>query len=340
MSNPTFDPVAEPGALYDYFRGNAEGRNPLDLLARRGPVRAEYRHPGARLAVLDEQGLAGCMLFPTLGMIYEQPLAHDPGAVCLLFAAFNRWLLDDWGFAHAERIFAAPYLTLADPEWAASELRWALDNGARAVVMRPAAPVTATGRMSPFDSTFDRFWGLASEARIPVVLHAGDSGLSSNGMAADGFAATFAGGYKPTIMSFAIEQAIRDYLLTLIFDKHLERFPGLRLASVENGAEFLPELFREVRSTVARTPGYFAEDPIETFRRHVWVNPFWEDNVYRVVELMGPDRVLFGSDWPHIEALPQPLDFVREVKNLSDAERRMVLHDNAAELLGLAAAVS
>ena len=67
-------------------------------------------------------------------------------------------------------------------------------------------------------------------------------------------------------------------------------------------------------------PGYFADDPIDIFREHVWINPFWEDDVYQVVELMGADRVIFGSDWPHIEALPEPRDYLVELKDL-DAGR-------------------
>ena len=64
-------------------------------------------------------------------MIYEEPLHHDPEAVCHTFRAFNRWLHEDWGFAHDDRIFAAPYITLADPQWAVDELEWALGEGAR-----------------------------------------------------------------------------------------------------------------------------------------------------------------------------------------------------------------
>ena len=122
VTNPTFDPVAMPGAMYDYFRGNPDNRNPMEFLARREPVRPAYREPEARLGTLDQQGLAGCLLFPTLGMIYEEPLAHDPEAVCLLFRAFNRWLLEDWTFNYQDRIYSAPYITLADPAWAAEEL--------------------------------------------------------------------------------------------------------------------------------------------------------------------------------------------------------------------------
>ena len=79
-------------------------------------------------------------------------------------------------------------------------------------------------------------------------------------------------------------------------------------------------------------PGWFKEDPVETFRRHIWVNPFWEDDLQSVVDWMGADRVIFGSDWPHIEALPQPLDYLPETEKLTSDEKRLVLHDNAVEL--------
>ena len=114
-----------------------------------------------------------------------------------------------------------------------------------------------------------------------------------------------------------------------------ERFPNLRIASIENGAQYLPELIAKVRSTANKMPGYWKDDPVETFRRHVWVNPFWEDDVYQVSDCMGPDRVLFGSDWPHIEALPEPADYVRELKEFDEVEMRRILLDNVRELLTL-----
>ena len=335
VTNPTFDPIAMPGAMYDYFRGNPDNRNPMEFLAGREPIRPAYREPAARIDALDAQGLAGCLLFPTLGMIYEEPLAHDPEAVCMLFRAFNRWLVEDWTFNYRDRIYAAPYLTLADPIWAVEELTWALDNGARTIVMRPAAPVTALGRRSPFDPMFDGFWQLANDSGITVVVHAGDSGISSNGYAVDGFAATFSGGWKPSIKSFAIEQAIRDYLLSIVFENMFERFPNLRVASVENGAQYLPELIAKIRSTSNKMPGYWKNDPVETFRRHVWINPFWEDDVNQVADCVGPNRVIFGSDWPHIEALPEPIEYVRELKEFDAVEKKQILLDNVQELLTL-----
>ena len=74
---------------------------------------------------------------------------------------------------------------------------------------------------------------------------------------------------------------------------------------------------------------------METFRRHIWINPFWEDDVNETVELMGADRVIFGSDWPHIEGMPRPLDYAVELKALDDVAQRKILRDNAEELTTL-----
>jgi predicted TIM-barrel fold metal-dependent hydrolase len=331
--NPTFDPVAKAGAMHDYFRGNPDGKSPLEFLREREPIRPEYRDRDARLAVMDLQGVEKIWLFPTLGILYEELLKDDPEGVTLMCQAFNRWLEDDWGCSYRDRIYASPYLSLADPEWAARELEWAIEHDARTVVLRPAAPTTVHGQLPPTDPTFDPFWARANEAGITVVVHAGDSGYSSNGYADDRFSAGFSGGgWAPSVRVFAIERAAYDFLITLVFGKLFDRFPNLRVASVENGSEFLPDLFKKLRSTERKMPGYFPEDPVETFRRHVWINPFWEDDVYEVVDLMGADRVIFGSDWPHIEGMPQPLDYVNELKELDEGDRRLVLRDNALVL--------
>ena len=78
----------------------------------------------------------------------------------------------------------------------------------------------------------------------------------------------------------------------------------------------LPDLFRKATSTAHKMQGYFADDPIDVFHEHVWINPFWEDDVYQVADLMGADRVIFGSDWPHIEALPEPRDYLPRAEGL------------------------
>ena len=326
--NPTFDPIAKAGAMSEYFRGNASGRPPLEYLASVSPS-GPSTATATPVCVMDEQGVDKIWLFPTLGMIYEQLLKHDPEGVGIMFRAFNRWLEEDWGYEYQDRIFASPYIALCDIDVAVEELERALAMGARTVCMRPAAPTTVFGPLTPGDPYFDPFWARANEAGITVVVHAGDSGYSTNGYSREGFSADFAGGGKASIGMLSMERAIYDFLASLVFDRLFERFPNLRIASVENGAEFLPDLFRKLRSVNRKIPGLFKEDPIESFKRHVWINPFWEDDVYEIVDHMGADRVVFGSDWPHIEGLPSPIDYTVEVKELDPASQRLILRDNA-----------
>lgn len=333
VTNPTFDPIAPAGAMHDYFRGNPDKKHPLEFLSVREAIRPEYRDRDARLVTMDRQGVSKIWLFPTLGMLYEELLKHDPEGVGIMFTAFNRWLQEDWGFDHADRIFAGPYISLASVEWACKEVEWAIAHGARVIVMRPAAPTTENGQRSPFDETYDPFWARVNEAGITTVIHAGDSGYSSNGYANDAFSAQFSGGgWKPSIKSFAIERAAQDFIITSVFEKLFDRFPNVRMASVENGSEFLGDACNKLTSTAKKMPGYFSEDPVETLRTNWWINPFWEDDVHEVARIMGTDRVLFGSDWPHIEGMPDPLNYLPELKAFSDEDQRRILLDNVTEL--------
>ena len=59
VSNPTWDPIAKPGALRDYFRGNPTGRSPLEMLKDREPLPGEYMDRDLRIEKIKEQGLQG-----------------------------------------------------------------------------------------------------------------------------------------------------------------------------------------------------------------------------------------------------------------------------------------
>ncbi len=336
VKNPTWDPIALPGSISDYLRGNPLGQEALELMQAREPLPDYYINNQARLAKIEEQGLEAMWLFPTLGVLYEELLKHDTEAVTTLFGAFNRWLQEDWGCNFQERIFAAPYISLCDVDWACQELEWALAQGARVVVMRPASVWTASdGVRSPSDPMFDPFWARLNESGITLVVHAADSGYTTHGYVADGFSSDFDNqSFAPNIKHFNIERAAYDFLITLTYERLFERFQNLRIASVENGAEFLPDLFRKLEQSKRRlaSAGYYKEDPSEMFRQHVWINPFWEDDVNEVAEYMGTDRVIFGSDWPHIEGMPQPLDYVAELSKFSEADKQKILRDNAREL--------
>ena len=70
----------------------------------------------------------------------------------------------------------------------------------------------------------------------------------------------------------------------------------------------------------------------------MWVTPYLEEDLEALAELIGVERILFGSDWPHGEGVAQPLDFAKELGAFDEADTRRIMRGNALELLGTSAA--
>ena len=339
IPNPTFDPIAKPGALADYFRGkNATGADTKALVGDLEPIRPEYRDRDRRLVALDAQGVRTAFLLPTLALGIEELLTHDPAGLHGVFRAFNRWLDEDWGFARDDRIMSPAVMTLIDPEAAEKDLNWAIKKGARAVVMRPGPVMGPGGGRSPGDPVYDRFWAIAAEARVVVAYHAADSGYARYG--ADWGEGRWFQGYKDSpfteILSLHIERPIFDTMAALIGHGVFDRHPELRVATVELGSGWVPELLRRLSLSYGKVPRQFGRDPVEAFRSHVWVTPFQEDHVEDLVQLLGVDHVLFGSDWPHPEGMHEPKAFLDDIAHLSMPQQRRIMGENLFELLGVA----
>jgi predicted TIM-barrel fold metal-dependent hydrolase len=336
VTNPTFDPIVKPGAMTDYFRGNKAQRPLSDYLSQREPLPAYYRDRDARIAKLDEQELQAIWLLPTIGMGFEESMQLDPEAAGVAFKAFNRYLLDDWGYNYQDRIYTAPYLAFGDVNAAVEEVEHGLANGARIFVVRPQAVYTDDGWTSPGNEVFDPIWARIAEAGATLVPHIGEVG----GAGLDKYVAhhgNIIGGIAPPLeVAVGHDRAIGNYLGALTCDRLFERFPSLHVASVENGADFLPLLLAGLNRAGFQRPGYFASDPVQQFKDHIWVSPFWEDDLLEVVGYLGVDHVLFGSDYPHPEGLAEPRHYEKVVAELDDpvAERK-VMWDNTAMLTGL-----
>ena len=303
-------------------------------------MRAEYRDRDARVTVMEEQGLDAALLFPTLGCGVEEALKHDIPATMASISAFNRWLEDDWGYSYQDRIIAAPMLSLADPDAAVMEVEWLLDHGARIVHVRPApVPSEHDTTRSLGDKRHDPVWARLAEASVPVAFHLGDSGY--NMFAAEwGASARFEGYGKTDILSRILvsDRAIHDTMASLVLHGVFKRHPTLKVASVENGSDWLHLLVKRLRKQQNQTPWGFIEDPLDTIRRHVWVTPYLEEDLVALAELIGVERILFGSDWPHGEGVARPLDFEKELGAFGEADTRRIMRDNCVELLGARAA--
>jgi predicted TIM-barrel fold metal-dependent hydrolase len=336
IPNPTFDPIIVPGCLDPLFRGQIpEGVDPRTLM-KVEPLRPEYQDRDVRVGVAEQQGLDAVLLFPTLGCGVEEALKGDIPATMASLSAFNRWLEDDWGFSYQDRMIAAPMLSLADPDAALSELDSLIDRGARIVHIRPApVPGEHDTSRSLGDRLHDPVWARLAEASIPVAFHLGDSGYNAFTAMWGGSAAFEAFG-KTNILSKVLvsDRAIHDTIASMLVDGVFYRHPTLRVASIENGSDWAPLLIKRLRKQANQTPWVFQEDPLETMRRCVWMTPYYEEDLHALAELIGVERILFGSDWPHGEGLAEPTDFVKELDGFSSDEVQQIMRRNCLDLLG------
>lgn len=346
LPNPTFNPIAKPGAFHSRLRELAAGgdrRNvPLTDANRYGelePLPAHYVDREARLAVMDEQGLEKALLFPTLGVGIEGLNAHDAPMTYKVFHAFNRWLEDDWGFHHRDRLYGAPHIPMIDPVLAVAELDDVLARGARLIALRPGP---AYGR-SPADPVWDPFWARLQEAGVPAAYHA-YAGPDQYDQAFVALWQRFGQGdaaYENNLRAaVGGDRTMIDTALALVLGNLFGRFPRLRIVSVELGCAWVPycmHVLDHAGGLLDRNIEAFGstvdERPSEVFKRHFWVSPFPEEDLVALTELLGTDRVLFGSDWPHAEGTVQPADFANYLTKLAPGDVRKIMRDNALSLV-------
>ena len=306
----------------------------------------EYTDRDVRLKLLDDWGVDAAVLFPSSGLAFDAQMTTRPDAACAAATAFNRWIEDDWGFAYQGRIFCAAFVSLQSLEMAVAELERVLLAGARVIQIRLGA---VNGR-SPADPHFDPFWARIQEAGVPVAIHITASGYESVIAQMWGENPHLEHAQRSAFQwyaTFATRPAM-DTFAALIFHNLFGRFPRLKVLSVENGSRWVSTLMHEMDAAfrfVAGNPmtewiaGPLTQRPSEVFREHVWVAPFLDTGheapLTELVDLLGPDHVLFGSDWPHGEGRDTPLHFDAELAGVSATDLGRILRSNTAELLGI-----
>jgi predicted TIM-barrel fold metal-dependent hydrolase len=336
VPNPTYDPVGVPGSLEVYFRSQNQSGTPIRDIISMQEIQPEYRDRGVRLSVMDRQGVDLAWLLPSLGLGLEEMLYASPDALYAVFRAYNEWLDEDWGYDRDGRIQTGPMISLVEPAEAEKDVALAIEKGARFVTLRPA-PVMTDGRWRSLgDPVHDRVWSMLAEASVNVAFHAADSGYSR--LLRDFGESGKYTGLKTSpleeVLQIHIERPVSDAMAMLVCHGVFDRHPGLRVVSLELGGAWVNDLLRRLRQAYGKTPQLFASDPVEAFREHVWVAPFYEDSITALRDLIGADRVLLGSDWPHPEGLSEPKAWVPDFAEFSDEERRLALRDNLKFLSG------
>jgi len=335
IPNPTFDVVARPGAQEEYFkRGNPEGKSYRELIGE--PMRAipAFREPGARLTLMDELGVDRALMIPTLASLLEERMRDDPELIHAVIHSLNEWMYEEWSFNYEDRIFATPVISLPIVEKAIEELEWVLERGARTVLIRPAPVPGFRGSRSFGYPEFDPFWKAVEDAGILVSMHSSDSGYSR-------YQSDWTGPLE--MLPFRLDafrsvtmnmRPIEDAVAAFVCHGTFSRFPNLHVAIIEAGTKWLWPLMEHLEDAYKKVPQAFEEDPMEALKRNLYVMPFHEENVAQLIDTVGVDHVLFGSDYPHPEGLAEPCSFVDELpEGLPEEDAAKIMGGNMGRLM-------
>jgi predicted TIM-barrel fold metal-dependent hydrolase len=342
IPNPTFEVVAAPGSGMEYFAAhNPTGKSFREIVTPMRQIPAMVNRD-ARLELMDRMHVAATLNYPTLASIVEVNFMDDPELTQIMVHAYNEWLYDEWRFDHEGRIFTTPVLNLSTLEGAVRELEWVLEKGAKAILVRPAPVAGWRASRSPFLPEFDPFWARVQESGVLFTTHASDSGYQRYanawlGRGDQGWAA-----FEPDAFSLASQEhrAVMDTVISAVVHGMLSRFPDIKMTTVELGSAWLPRVVEDLVLTYNKVPQQFAEHPLDTLRRQLYVAPFWEDKLQQVIDIIGLDHVLYSSDWPHPEGLADPVGFSRwcEAEGMSKSATDKIMGENMFDLMGLKAA--
>jgi predicted TIM-barrel fold metal-dependent hydrolase len=346
VPNPTFNPIAAPGAFHKRLKQLQDRTSgvtglQLDDVTRYGQLEElpdGYRLNHARLDMMDEQNVEKCLMFPTLGDCVEGLMHDNPPMAYKVFHAFNLWLEEDWGYAYKDRIYAPPYIPMLDPDLAVEELEFVLNKGTKAVSLRPGP---ANGR-TPADPSWDRFWSLMNESHTIAAYH-GYGGHTKYNEAFD----LLWGQSKADIafndaLCFALstDRGIMETCVANVLGNLFGRYPNVKMLCIEQGCNWTPyalHIIDHAGSLLERRIEAFGQTiddlPSDVFKEHIYVAPFPEEDIIGLTELIGVDRVLLGSDWPHPEGNIMPGDFASALEKLPEADIKKIMRDNLLALL-------
>jgi len=187
----------------------------------------------------------------------------------------------------------------------------------------------------PSDPHFDPIWRLCEEAGAPGCIH-----VIVRFTGKGSFAAWHE--TKPgTVFSFAMGATgqLIPALAAMVTDLLFERFPALKMVSVEAGcgwAAYLMDRLDE-KASVFGALASMKMKPSDYIRRNCWfVAEPEERTIGAMLELVGEDRILWGSDYPHVDSTLEAPKLIRaSIAALSPARQAAVLGENARKVFGL-----
>lgn len=280
-------------------------RRKLPTSAAQEFIEATHRAPGARdvamrMKDLDQEGVWGEVVFPSLGMWSSSFRTSEVLRECLKVS-------NDWAYEALEkfspRLVTTAQVSTLDIGDAVAELERCAEMGYRAVYL-PVQP-------HPLQKDYNRddwepLWAAAEAANMILAFHIGTDPVdlsASDGGASGQVKFRGPGGavLNYTETTFGGQRAVMKMVASGALDRH----PDLRVLVSEGGATWVPfiadrmiEGYRQHHTAVRPK---LKRDIKETIYSQVYASFQHDASAVAVAQHMGYNNVMWGSDYPHME---------------------------------------
>jgi predicted TIM-barrel fold metal-dependent hydrolase len=286
-----------------------------------------------RLADMDRDGVDATVMYgPIVPLLVENP---ELRRVC--YRAYNDWLAEFCATA-PERLIGAGLIPIDDPRSAAEEVRH-LEQ----LRLRTGMFLAASVKEPLWEDSWEPLWEAAAETGIVIGFHLG-GGLRT--VVFKGPKATHRGNMGVRVGASTLQ--MDEPLAAVIFSGALERHPNLKIVLAETGIGWLPYMLERLDDTYdkfldaaefwSRIGGMaITMEPSRYFKRQVWATFQTDHAGLRLLDVLGDDRVMWASDYPHADSTwPESQKAIEDsFKDVPAASRRRILCDNARALYGL-----
>lgn len=293
-------------------------------------LEGRYRPSDPKLRIGDQEldGVKAEVIYGILGLTRR---VNNGEVMAEIFRIYNDYVLQ-FRTDYPDRFAPLACLPFNSPEAAAAELRRAAKLGFT------GAELLASDSIKPvWDRDWDPVWAAADETGIPISFHNQGTQVrevpDDDPHRAENLLAR--GAVNHAVSRFGSAQ----FMASIIYSGAFDRYPGFRFVLGESSIGWIPYFLQRMDYEYTEETSFYLKmrlKPSEYFQTNGFVT-FERDAIgVQLIEVIGEDNVMWGSDYPHPDGTwPESQRFLEaDFRGIPERIRRKVVHDNAAKLYG------
>ena len=302
--------------------------------------------PRQRLQEQDQDGVDAELLYPAPQYLRLARTATDGDDVYrALLRAWNDWLAQEYCAEDPSRLLGAGVIPISGIDAAIDELTYCKQLGLPAITL---GAFPAGHRYPSLED--DKFWAAALEMKMPITVHVSLSAADDTNEPMFQYPkepvarAWSRADFIQRCYRYGMRGATNAVQMTVagVFD----RFPDLKVYFAENQIGWIPLFLQQLDRQYERSYHWAMRElgvqplkqmPSAYIREHCYWG-FFDDPVgVKMIDMIGVDRVMWNTDFPHIESSwPKSLELAAEMfEGVSEADRQKVTAGNAIEYFHL-----